>query len=108
MALKVARPLKANISDMEEKAGEAAELLAAMASPVRLLLLCAMVDGEKSVSELVARTQVTQSAVSQHLGKMRLQGLVAARRDGQVVYYKLANKDVIAILGTLYNVFCRA
>jgi ArsR family transcriptional regulator, virulence genes transcriptional regulator len=107
MSLKIAKLPKQGLTDMEAKAEEVAELLGAMANPVRLLILCALVDGEKSVTELIGKTKVSQSAVSQHLGKMRLQGLVATRRDAQTIYYRLASREVSAVLATLYAVFCK-
>jgi ArsR family transcriptional regulator, virulence genes transcriptional regulator len=107
MSLKIAKLPKNGMSEMEAKAAEAAELLGAMANPVRLLILCALVEGERSVTDLINRTAVSQSAVSQHLAKMRLQGLVSTRRDAQTIYYSLASKEVLAILTTLYNVFCK-
>lgn len=91
---------------MAEKAEQAAQLLSAMANPTRLLILCALVEGEKPVNDLVARTPISQSAVSQHLGKMRALGLVTTRRDGQTIYYRLASEEVSAVLSTLYALFC--
>ncbi len=96
------------IAEMEEKAAEVAKLLAAMASPVRLLILCALVEREKSVTELVNRMSISQSSVSQHLAKMRMLGLVTARRDEKNIFYHLASDQVRSVLTTLYDVFCRA
>lgn len=91
---------------MATKAAEAAELLSMMANPVRLLLLCSLVEGEKSVSELVAASDVSQSTVSQHLAKLRSLRLVATRRDAQTIYYRLASADVQKILTTLHGIYC--
>ena len=91
---------------MEEKALEASTLLAAMANPVRLLVLCALLDGEKPVNELVAQSGISQSAVSQHLAKMRNLKLVATRRDAQSIYYRLASDQVKRVLSVLYDIYC--
>lgn len=91
---------------MEARAAEAADLLASMANPKRLLVLCSLVEGERSVGELAAVAGLSQPAVSQHLAKMRLQGLVATRRDAQTIYYRLASEQVRAVLETLYRIYC--
>jgi ArsR family transcriptional regulator, virulence genes transcriptional regulator len=99
---------KSGMTQMRANAEKAAAILGAMANPVRLLLLCELSGGEKSVSALVRQTSLSQSAVSQHLAKMRLMGMVATRRDGQTIYYHLASAEVGRILTTLYDVFCKA
>ncbi len=96
-----------NLHDMEAKAAEAATLLTAMANPTRLLILCALVNGEKPVHELVAQSGISQSAVSQHLTKMRNLKLVSTRRDAQSIYYTLASDEVHRVLEVLYDVYCR-
>ena len=96
-----------NLHDMEVKAEEAATLLTAMANPTRLLILCALVNGEKPVHELVAQSGISQSAVSQHLTKMRNLKLVSTRRDAQSIYYTLASDEVRRVLEVLYDVYCR-
>jgi ArsR family transcriptional regulator, virulence genes transcriptional regulator len=95
-----------NMSDMAAKAAEVASLLGTMASPVRLLILCSLVDGEKPVHELVANSGITQGAVSQHLTKMRNLKLVATRREGQAIYYSLASKEVKLLLSALHGIYC--
>jgi ArsR family transcriptional regulator, virulence genes transcriptional regulator len=96
-----------NLKGMEAKAVEAATLLSAMANPTRLLILCALVNGEKPVHELVAQSGVSQSAVSQHLTKMRNLKLVSTRRDAQSIYYKLASGEVQRVLEVLYDIYCK-
>ncbi|WP_245165622.1 helix-turn-helix transcriptional regulator [Stappia sp. 28M-7] len=91
---------------MESKADEAAALLASMANSRRLLVLCHLVRGEYSVGALAERVGLSQSALSQHLAKMRVQGLVEARREGQTVYYRLAGQEVLAVLEALYGIYC--
>jgi ArsR family transcriptional regulator, virulence genes transcriptional regulator len=99
------RPM--NLKDMEAKASEAATLLAAMANPTRLLILCTLVNGEKPVHELVAQSGISQSAVSQHLTKMRNLKLVTTRRDAQSIYYRLASEEVRRVLEVLYEMYCK-
>jgi DNA-binding transcriptional ArsR family regulator len=91
---------------LEERAAEAAELLASMANAKRLLVLCHLVEGERSVGDLATIAGLSQSALSQHLGKMRLQGLVKTRRDAQTIFYSLASHEVRAVLETLYGIYC--
>ncbi|WP_051356921.1 ArsR/SmtB family transcription factor [Azorhizobium doebereinerae] len=94
------------LSILEPRAEEAAALLASMANAKRLLVLCHLVERERSVGELAAFAGLSQSALSQHLAKMRLQGLVATRREGQTIHYRLASREVRAVLETLYGLFC--
>src|SRR5690349_10520836 len=71
----------------------ASRLLTGMANAKRLLVLCNLLDVEKSVGELSALVSLSQAALSQHLSKMHAHGLVARRRDGQTIYYRLASKE---------------
>lgn len=103
--------MKTNILDqavnpLEAKAEEVATTLAAMANPKRLLVMCTLLAGEKSVGDLAGIVQLTPAALSQHLGKMRALRLVSTRRDGQTIYYSLASAEVQAVLETLYRVYC--
>lgn len=91
---------------LEAKAEEVAETLAAMANPKRLVVMCTLLAGEKSVGDLAEIVQLTPAALSQHLGKMRALRLVSTRRDGQTIYYGLASVEVRAVLETLYRVYC--
>lgn len=95
------------LDGMAAKAAEVAILLGTMANPVRLLILCTLVEGEKPVHELVALSGITQGAVSQHLAKMRDLKLVATRRDGQTIYYSLASAEVKSLLAALHNIYCK-
>lgn len=98
--------LNSTINPMEAKAEEVAEMLAAMANPKRLLVMCTLLAGEKSVGDLAEIVQLSSAALSQHLGKMRALRLVSTRRDGQTIYYSLASDKVHAVLETLYRVYC--
>ena len=92
--------------DLEPRATDAAELLAAMANPKRLLILCHLIDAELSVGELSARVDLAQSPLSQHLSKLRAWDFVKTRRDGQQVYYSVASEAVKEVLTTLYGIYC--
>jgi DNA-binding transcriptional ArsR family regulator len=94
------------IIDLEPRAEDAAELLAAMSNPKRLLILCHLLDQELSVSQLSELVDLAQSPLSQHLSKLRALRLVATRRDGQMVLYRLASGDVAKILTTLHGIYC--
>lgn len=86
----------------------AAALLGSMANEKRLTLLCALLEGERSVNELAEMVSLSQPALSQHLSKLRAQGLVQTRREAQHIFYRLSSKEVRAILETLHDLFCNA
>lgn len=92
--------------DLQAKALEAASLLKALANPDRLLLLCQMVDGERSVAELGELTGIAQPSLSQQLGVLRGERLVATRREGKHVLYSVDSPAALAVLQTLYGLFC--
>ena len=91
---------------LEEKAEEASRLLTAMANAKRLMVLCNLLDGERSVGDLADLVGLSSAALSQHLGKMRALNLVTTRRDGQTIYYRLASPEVREVLQTLYRLYC--
>jgi len=91
---------------MAEKAREASDFLKALSHESRLLLLCALSEGECSVGELESLLGERQSTVSQQLARLRLDRLVATRRDGKTIYYSLADENVRAILEALRKAFC--
>lgn len=92
---------------MRGKAGHATILLKSMANETRLLILCQLADGERSVAELLETIPMGQSALSQHLAVLRRERLVTARREAQSVYYSLASHEVHSIIRTLHDLFCR-
>lgn len=94
------------MADLEPRAGDAAELLAAMANPKRLLVLCHLLDAELSVGELSARVDLAQSPLSQHLSRLRRLRLVSSRRSGQSIRYRLASEEVSRLLFTLHGIYC--
>ncbi len=81
-------------------------MLAALANAKRLMALCHLVEGEKSVGELAQLVGLAPAALSQHLARMRDLRLVETRRDGQTIFYRLASAEVAAILETLYSLYC--
>jgi DNA-binding transcriptional ArsR family regulator len=91
---------------MREHAGEAAQMLKALANESRLLVLCTLSAGELSVGELNARVDISQSALSQHLAVLRRDGLVTTRRESQTIYYSLVDGPVTEIIGVLHGIFC--
>lgn len=93
-------------TDLEQNARKASALLKAMANERRLLILCHLAQGEKSVTELERLVRLSQSALSQHLARLRRDGLVVTRRAAQTIYYSLAGREAGAIMETLYNLYC--
>lgn len=90
-----------------KQARQASELLKALSHETRLLILCLLSEGEKSVSELEETMKMPQAAVSQQLARLRLDGLVKSRRDGRMIYYSIADMEVSSIVETLYELFCK-
>jgi DNA-binding transcriptional ArsR family regulator len=100
--------ISSELDQMVENAEDASEFLKALAHKSRLLMLCVLSEGEKSVGELEEFLSERQSSVSAQLARLRLDGLVTARREGKEVYYSLATEHVRTVLTTLYEVFCTA
>jgi DNA-binding transcriptional ArsR family regulator len=92
---------------LQRSARRAAPLLKAMSNPSRLVILCQLAEGERSVGELEEEVGLSQSGISQHLAILRREHVVATRRDKQTVYYSLASPDVMALMATLHKVFCK-
>lgn len=92
---------------MVENAQEAATFLKAISHEGRLMILCHLVGGEKSVTELERRLGIRQAAVSQQLSRLRAEGLVAPRREGKTVYYSLADERPRRLLEVVYALFCK-
>ncbi len=91
---------------MQAAADRASEFLKAMANRHRLLILCQLVEQERSVGELADILGIRDSGVSQHLALLRKDGLVAARRDGQTIWYSIASPEARGLLVALYEIFC--
>ncbi len=102
-------PTAPDVTDMEAHAAEAAAMLRLLASERRLTVLCTLiVEGEAPVGRLAQRAGLSQPAMSQHLAKLREDGLVATRRHGTTIFYRIADQRVEKILATLHEVFCPA
>lgn len=100
-------PVFADIAQFAERADEVAAMLKALANRARLMVLCQLVEhGEMRVGELVNAVGLSQSALSQHLAKMRDEGLLAFRRDGKEVFYRIADPRCEALLSTLHTLYC--
>ena len=95
-----------NIRDFKSESTRAAAFLKAVANGNRLMILCELKAGERSVSSLEEVVPLAQSALSQHLAKLREQGLVATRREAQTIYYRLADERVGRLIDTLAELFC--
>lgn len=93
-------------SAMQAHAAEAARLLKAIGNEKRLQVLCLLAEGERSVGEINALLDLSQSALSQHLAVLRSEGLVRARRDGQSIYYTLAPGPAAEVMRTLHAIYC--
>ncbi|WP_428643781.1 ArsR/SmtB family transcription factor [Roseibium sp.] len=98
---------KQDLDLLMEQARKASDLLKALSHEVRLVILCLLSEGEKSVSELEEILTMPQAAVSQQLARLRLEGLVQSRRDGRMIYYSLMNDEVSSIISSLYGLFCK-
>lgn len=91
---------------MRQAAGEAVAAMKALGNPERLLLLCQMSQGEVSVGDLEAALGIQQPTLSQQLGVLRRAGVVATRREGKKVFYSVADPRLLALLQTLYTLYC--
>ncbi len=91
---------------MDVAAEEASELLKSLANRHRLLIVCQLIEAERSVGEMAEFLGIRDSTVSQHLALLRKDGVVAARRDGQTIWYSIASGPAREILKTLYRVYC--
>lgn len=95
------------ITIFRQQAGHAASLLKALSNENRLLIMCYLSEAEEmSVSELAERVGLSQSALSQHLSKLREEGLVATRRQSQTIHYRISDPNVVQLLTLLHDLFC--
>jgi DNA-binding transcriptional ArsR family regulator len=95
-----------NIDLLKSSAGDATRYLKALANQNRLLILCHLIDGEKSVGELERAIGLRQPTLSQQLARLRSGGLVCTRRNAKSVYYSIADEDIRSVLQVLYGKFC--
>jgi DNA-binding transcriptional ArsR family regulator len=92
---------------MLQSAAKAEAMMKLLANARRLMILCHLVEGEKSVGQLADLVGLSQSALSQHLSKMKMLNLVKADKQGQMVFYSISNPEVEAILATLHSLYCK-
>lgn len=95
-----------DLARFEASAGAAARLLKALANERRLMILCQLSGGERSVGELQPLVGLSQSALSQHLAVLREDGIVATRREGQLIFYRIADPAAAEVIATLAQIFC--
>jgi DNA-binding transcriptional ArsR family regulator len=95
-----------DLDQMRVSARTVTAILRALANEDRLLLLCQMTQGERSVSELETELDIRQPTLSQQLGVLRTERLVTTRREGKRIFYAVADPKVRALLGTLYTLYC--
>jgi DNA-binding transcriptional ArsR family regulator len=98
--------MKVNLNEMQAAADQASALLKSLANRHRLLIVCQLIDDERSVGELADFLQIRDTVVSQHLALLRKDGLVKARRDGQTIWYAISSPAARALVSTLYRIFC--
>lgn len=98
----------AKLAELHDMASHACDLLKAMANEWRLMVLCQLAEGEKTVSELQSQLGLSQSALSQHLAILRREKIVKSRKHAQSVSYSLAGDEATKVMATLHDVFCGA
>lgn len=98
--------MKIKANDMQAAADAASALLKALANQHRLIIVCQLIEKERSVGELAELLTLRDSTVSQHLALLRRDGLVSARRDGQTIWYSIGSEPARELVSTLYRVYC--
>ena len=96
-----------NIRNLEDKAEQVSELLKLLSAPNRLLILCHLIDAEQNVGELCDLVGMKPPAMSQQLTRLRREGLIEARREGQSIFYSIADKKVKKLMSFLYVTYCK-
>ena len=99
-------PMLHRIEQMREHAPDAAELMKALGSESRLMILCTLAEGERSVGELNEMIPLSQSALSQQLAKLRSLGIVKTRRESQTIHYSLAEGPADRVIHLLHDIYC--
>ena len=102
------KPDSPAVSDMQTHAADAAGLMKALGNESRLMILCVLAEGERSVGDLNTVVPLSQSALSQQLARLRQQGLVKTRRESQTIYYSLADGPADRIINLLHDIYCGA
>ena len=96
----------ADLEQMEAAAQHASAVMKTLGHTDRLMILCNLAEGERAVGELAAELNISQSSLSQHLARMRAEGLVATRRESQTIYYSLGDGEIREVIQALYKIFC--
>ena len=94
------------IEFMQHRAEEVASLMKCFANSTRIMIFCQLSQGEKNVTSLIETTGLSQTAVSQHLKKLKEEGLIDFRREHRELFYKIISKDVLKIMESLYDIYC--
>lgn len=92
---------------LQDNAGQAVGLLKALSNECRLIILCNLLSGEMSVSKLNESVDLSQSALSQHLARLRKDKLVTVRKEAQTVYYRIVDPNVERLIGLMYEIYCK-
>lgn len=100
-------PMDNQARSLRDKAGEATSFLKKLANPDRLMVACALVEGERSVRQLEDALGIRQPGLSQQLAELRLAGLIIGRKEGKHVFYRLADPRIEIFIGTMYRLFCQ-
>lgn len=95
-----------DLQEMAAAAERASAMMKTLGHSGRLMILCNLANGERAVGELADELDISQSALSQHLARMRAEGLVSTRRESQTVYYQLSDGEVRSVIESLYAIFC--
>ena len=98
---------KLNVNEMRKNVESSAAFLKLLSNPTRLLVLCNLIESERCVGDLERDLDISQSALSQHLSKMRDEGIVKSEKQGQHVFYSISDSNVVDIINVLYKLFCK-
>ena len=102
----MAHKVDIDLKHMAQSADRASSLMKTLGHTDRLMILCHLSDGEKSVGQIARLLEISQSPVSQHLSRMRKEGIVATRREAQTIYYSIKSGEASKIVELLYEMFC--
>lgn len=98
--------MKIDAKTMQDAAGRASNLLKALANPHRLMIICQLIDGPRSVGQIADFLGIRQSTASQHLALLRRDGLLSTTREAQTIWYAISSHEAKAVLKTLYDLYC--
>ena len=98
---------KLNVNEMRKNVENSSSFLKLLSNPTRLMILCNLIESERCVGDLEKDLNISQSALSQHLSKMRDKGIVQSEKQGQHVFYSISDSDVVDIINVLYKLFCK-